>query len=493
MGLFKAIMKASLHGAAMAASSAVVRRRRLESERYLEQQSKINKPKQSNKIVDYAKAFVNPDKSFEDIRKERESGNFNSYRELLEFNDRNAGVQASDDAEMRARRIFMLSMMGTPLQEDVSKADFVKRYDRMQNQTFDSVNTLVVGAQWAVHNARLDDYIFEHPKIGFKNAQQRYDLTMPYKEDFAALDKFIHDEFDGIDLKEHPMTMADVYQKAVADPQVFNGISDCVPVEADDMQHGLREAYNYASKHNYKRDLDTLLKSQEFENDRLLTDEKYQDMPRATYAQKHAHEVEKSEVAPDKESGINSTPDEEVSVDDLDEKLDEQGRIGAQMALYVEEMRPFKHVDDEGNERCDVLINAFKRPDIDGEHNQYDGQSVIENTTQNYQAVSIDAANRILEVNGKEPKSVAEYEDMADHDLMMSDKQYHVVATMRANVYQDDYGNYVINSKPEKINASDEVLDMNMINQKRRELSTPKDVETNETQPTTQSETELEP
>ena len=472
MGLFKAIMKASLHGAAMAASSAVVRRRRLESERYLEQQTKMDKPKQPNKIVDYAKAFVNPNKTINDIRTERESGSFNSYRERLEFNDRNAGVQASDDAQMRARRIFMLSMMGTPLQEDVSKADFVRRYDRMQNQTFDSVNALAVGAQWAVHNAHLDDYIFEHPKIGFKNAQQHYDLTMPYKEDFEALDKFIHEEFDEVDLKEHPMTMADVYQKVVADPQVFKGIADCTPVDADDMQNGLRAAYNYASKQNYKRDLDTLLRSQEFENDRLLTEEKYQDMPRATYAQKHSQEtVEKPDVEPDTESGTKSTPDDEVSVDELAQKLDAQGRIGSQMALYVEEMKPFKYVDKDGTMRCDVLINAVKRPDIDGEHNQYDGHSMIENDHDNLQAVDINTANRILEVNGKAPKSMKDYEEIADNHQIITDEQYHIAGTFRANVYQTDEGDYRINATPKEINPSNEVLDMNVINNKRNELT----------------------
>lgn len=167
---------------------------------------------------------------------------------------------------------------------------------------------------------------------------------------------------------------------------------------------------------------------------------------------------------------VEDAPEKEVDKDDDGLR---KTMSGMQQGVYLERIEPVAYRDKAGNQKYAIDITPRKRADIEDQASVFDGGYVVNRfegkEIKHTQRISFESAQRIFELNGvtgftadvmeSAARKLGEKHQPMNHanlNLAQPDK-----GPMRfdANIFQPKnsrYGDYRINPKVEKLNASEE-------------------------------------
>lgn len=131
---------------------------------------------------------------------------------------------------------------------------------------------------------------------------------------------------------------------------------------------------------------------------------------------------------------------------------------GKQVGLMVNRMKTMDVMGKDGKPKSFVIVDAVKRGDLDDQHNQYDGQHVVNRKLSNGsivhgQAITNDSAKKIMEVNGYTDVGRKDYDKIASQQRLL----------FNTNVFRPDTNkknDYKFNPNPDVINESNVPFDV---------------------------------
>lgn len=129
---------------------------------------------------------------------------------------------------------------------------------------------------------------------------------------------------------------------------------------------------------------------------------------------------------------------------------------GKNVGLSINEMRPIVYTNKYNEVKTGVLIDPIKRGDLPDQHTKYDGAHVVNRNvngkTYHNQMINLDTTNHILMMHGQHPVTVSQLQDKAEAKETFTNEGRPFA--INANIFHPkgkEFGNYVINPNPDKI------------------------------------------